>query len=146
MPVNQCRRCTVTKQGELAGQFACRPMQSYPTGKMLLRATHTAVHTLRSSSRVSSDRLVTRTEFSSRLFMSMLSPVPTRFRMLGGTHLTPPVPSKCQGCRLNQFNAHLCMPSTCCLSAQNNVTVKMNATGRQCNNSLIADISTLPDG
>lgn len=40
-------------------------------------------HTLRSSSRVSSDRLVTRTEFSSR--RRMLSPSEAPPRLLGGT-------------------------------------------------------------
>ena len=43
--------------------------------------------TLRSSSRVSSDRLVTRTEFSSRRFMSMVSPRAERFRSTDGTNL-----------------------------------------------------------
>ena len=44
--------------------------------------------TRKSSSRVSSDRLVTRTEFSSRRRMlSPVSPPACRFRRLGGTHL-----------------------------------------------------------
>ena len=45
------------------------------------------VQTRKSSSLVSSERLVTRTEFSSRLLLSMLSPTAARFRMTDGTKL-----------------------------------------------------------